>query len=80
MASTGLPHGPAGLAKIRSCVELTRRPRRCYAWLRRRYGEIVTVYAGGGPFVLALTSDGARELLSRDRTATRPSTETPSRE
>jgi cytochrome P450 len=48
------------------CVELTRRPKRCYAWLRRRYGEIVTIYAGGGPFVLALTSDGARELLSRD--------------
>jgi cytochrome P450 len=41
-------------------------PRSFYAWLRGRYGELVTLQADGAQFVLALTAEGARQVLTKD--------------
>ncbi|NUM56715.1 MAG: cytochrome P450 [Candidatus Hydrogenedentes bacterium] len=43
------------------------RPKRSYAWMRRTYGDVVTIYGTpSGDVVLALTAEGAREVLSAD--------------
>jgi hypothetical protein len=41
-------------------------PRSFYAWLRGRYGELVTMQVDGAQFVLALTAEGARQVLTKD--------------
>jgi cytochrome P450 len=66
MPAARLPKGPTGLMEVWSSVALVYRPKRFYAWLRRRYGEIATLSAGGTPFVFALTSDAARQVLTND--------------
>src|SRR4051794_29164796 len=42
------------------------KPRQFYAWLRGRYGEVATIRAASAPLVIALTSEGARQVLTRD--------------
>jgi cytochrome P450 family 110 len=42
------------------------RPKRHYAWLRRRYGEIVKVPTHQGPLVIVLTAEGARQVFTKD--------------
>src|SRR3954469_22700631 len=52
-------HSPQGWSFIS-------KPRQFYAWLRGRYGEVATMPAASAPLVMALTSEGAREVLARD--------------
>jgi len=41
------------------------RPKPTYAWLRRKYGDVVTLYdTPSGNLVLTMTPEGAREILS----------------
>src|SRR5258708_34707675 len=66
MPRASLPRGPTGLLGMLSSVALVYRPKRFYAWLRRRYGEVATLSAVGPPFVFALTSDAARQVLTEN--------------
>ena len=65
MARVGLPDGPSFRASPQAWSFISK-PRQFYAWLRRRYGEVVTMRAASAPLVMALTADGARQVLTRD--------------
>jgi cytochrome P450 family 110 len=62
MARPDLPAGPS-LTPIHSWLFINQ-PKRYYAWLRRRYGEAVTLKTPWGAVVTALTTEGARQVLS----------------
>jgi cytochrome P450 len=64
MAEFGLPAGPR--FGFLNSWPFIHQPRRYYAWLRRRYGEIVTLSAGHGVIVMALTAEGARQVFTHD--------------
>ena len=60
----GLPPGPrVGLFGNGSMLD---RPARFQVALRRRYGEAATLQTVDGKLVLALTSEGARQILTAD--------------
>ena len=61
---TGLPPGP-GFNPWRLWA-FVQRPVEEYARFRRRYGELVTLTTSDMRLVLALTPDGAREVLTAD--------------
>jgi cytochrome P450 len=42
------------------------RPKRYYAWLHRRYGDLATLRAPHVTVVMTLTSEGARQVLTED--------------
>ena len=65
MAQPGLPNGPRFRISPQAWSFISK-PRQFYAWLRRRYGHVVTLRAASAPLVMALTADGARQVLSRD--------------
>src|SRR5919198_1076755 len=63
MSPSSLPDGP-GLFGWQGTWSFINRPRYFYAWLRRRYGEIATLKTATAPLVIALTSEGARQVLT----------------
>src|SRR5262245_10737521 len=64
-ARPGLPAGPS-LLLLHRILSSIKRPRRFYGWLRRRYRGVVTLRTTTGPLVLALTAEGARQILNQD--------------
>jgi cytochrome P450 len=60
-----LPEGPR-LWHVRQFASFITAPRQFYRRLRRRYGAVATFRAASAPLVLALTADGARQVLTRD--------------
>jgi cytochrome P450 family 110 len=60
----GLPPGP-GRNPLRQWAFL-KRPRPEHIWMRRRYGDVVMIHGSDGPLVMAMTADGAREVLTAD--------------
>jgi cytochrome P450 len=63
MAQPKVPRGPR--LGVRHAWSRIYRPRRYYAWLRRRYGEIVALQAPS-PAVIVLAPEGARQVLTKD--------------
>jgi cytochrome P450 family 110 len=64
-AQTTLP--PGFRISLRNTWLLVNRSRTYTAWLRDRYGDMVSlVNPQAGPFVIALTPEGARQILSAD--------------
>src|SRR5262245_14477224 len=64
MASTSLPDGPP-LKWLQSWLFMYR-SRDYSAWLRRRYGDLVTLRLPNTTAVVALTPEGARQVLTAD--------------
>jgi cytochrome P450 family 110 len=64
MSRASLPGGPK-FSLIQQWLYM-REPRRYSAWLRRRYGDVVTLRLFGAPFVMAMTPEGARQVFTAD--------------
>jgi cytochrome P450 len=64
MARSSLPDGPR--LKWLHAWFFVHRARDYSAWLRRRYGEVVTLRLPNVTAVVALTPDGARQVLTAD--------------
>jgi cytochrome P450 family 110 len=65
MAQSSLPEGPRFRHSPQAWSFISK-PRQFYAWLRSRYGEVATIRAASAPLVMALTAEGARQVLTRD--------------
>ena len=62
LSRKGLPPGPAITPWLAwACIY---HPKRLYAHLRARYGDVATIFSPDRPFVLALRPDGARQVLT----------------
>jgi cytochrome P450 family 110 len=68
MAQLALPPGPHFGYSLRSWSFFSN-PKSFYAWLRRRYGEVVTFPTASAPLVLALTAEGACQVLTKNPAA-----------
>ena len=64
MALPELPRGPR--LNALGSWSFVHRPRRYYAGLRRRFGDIVTLRPPGVTLVMALSSEGASQVFSAD--------------
>src|SRR3954452_11909155 len=64
MSRASLPVGPK-FSLIQQWLYM-RDPRRYSAWLRRRYGDVVTLRLFGTRFVMAMTPEGGRQGFSAD--------------
>jgi len=64
MSHANLPKGPRFL--FLHAWSFIYRPRRYYAWLRRRFGDIVTLHTPDATLVMALTPEGARQIFPAD--------------
>jgi cytochrome P450 len=64
MSCVAFPTGPRFW--FRRAWSFLYHPKLYYAWLRQRYGEIVTLPTADGKTVWVLTSEGARDVLTHD--------------
>lgn len=64
MSRSDLPDGPNNTILDR--LRFIHRPRKYYAWLRRRFGDLVTLRLGPTTIVMTLSSEGARRVFGAD--------------
>jgi cytochrome P450 len=61
LSRSDLPDGPGNTILDR--WRFVHRPRKYYAWLRRRFGDLVTLRLNPATIVMTLTSEGARQVF-----------------